>query len=75
MEEVLKSLMGLSIFVLPIWLFLHYRFKIAQAKYGLPQEEIKRLKALQVTAEHLQERVEALESILDSKVPDWRRQR
>jgi len=75
MEEVLKTLMGLSIFVIPIWLFLHYRFKIAQAKFGLPQEEIKRLKELQATAEHLQERIEALESILDNKVPDWRRRR
>ncbi len=74
MKEFLDTLMALSIIVLPIWLFLHYRLKTTQAKYGLPQEDMKRLKELQAGAVHLQERVEALESILDNKVPDWRRQ-
>ncbi len=74
MEEVIKDLGSvLLVFVLPIWLFLHYRLKINQVKYGLPDEEVRRLKDLQATATRLQERVESLESILDDCAPEWRK--
>ncbi len=73
MKELSDAVIVFTIFILPIWLFLHYRFKTAQVKYGVADEDLQRLDELQVTAAHLQERVQALESILDTKVPDWRR--
>ncbi len=60
-------------FVLPLWLFLHYRWKTARARTGLSDDDLHRLQQLQQTAVRLEERTQVLESILDDKAPDWRK--
>ena len=59
------------IFVAPIWLVLHYRAK-GRIGAGLADNEREQLQGLLVRAEKMQERVGALESILDAEVPGWR---
>ncbi|MCO4200137.1 envelope stress response membrane protein PspB [Aeromonas hydrophila] len=57
--------------VAPIWLVLHYRAK-GRIGAGLADGEREQLQGLLVRAEKMQERVGALESILDAEVPGWR---
>ena len=59
------------VFVAPIWLVLHYRAK-GRIGAGLADGEREQLQGLLVRAEKMQERVGALESILDAEVPGWR---
>ena len=47
------------LFVLPIWLWLHY-------------SEQQRLAQLADEAKRMRERIQALESILDAEHPNWR---
>lgn len=59
------------IFVAPLWLILHYRDKRrrdVQTSRSADADSV----SLQQVAEKLEQRVEALESILDSEVPGWR---
>ena len=59
------------IFVAPIWLVLHYRAK-GRIGAGLADSEREQLQGLLARTEKMQERVGALESILDAEVPGWR---
>jgi phage shock protein B len=59
------------IFVAPLWLILHYTTKRRQAQ-GLTREDEKMLSELWQLANRMESRVNSLETILDSKVPDWR---
>ncbi len=59
------------IFVAPLWLVLHYRDKrrrLDEAQRLSDDENI----SLQRYAEKLEQRVEALETILDTEAPGWR---
>lgn len=65
------SMMLFMIFVAPTWLILYYRSK-RQVSQGLSETEIRSLQNLAEKAEVMAERIETLESILDSESPDWR---
>jgi phage shock protein B len=60
------------VFVLPIWLFMHYRTK-QQVQGSLVETEREDLKLLAMSAERMLERIATLESILDDESPDWRK--
>lgn len=60
-------------FALPLWIIFHYRWKIAKAKQTLSEDDLQRLNDLQAAAARMQSRLQALETILDDKVQDWRR--
>ncbi|APE05965.1 MULTISPECIES: envelope stress response membrane protein PspB [Alteromonas] len=68
---LVMPLVVFTIFVAPIWLILHYRSK-KQVNQGLSSEEYAELSALADKAEKMSERIETLESILDSEAPEWR---
>ncbi|EFG1983177.1 envelope stress response membrane protein PspB [Escherichia coli] len=57
------------LFVLPIWLWLHYSNRSSRGE--LSQSEQQRL-ALADEAKRMRERIQALESILDAEHPNWR---
>ncbi|GGW73960.1 envelope stress response membrane protein PspB [Alteromonas halophila] len=76
MEEGILALLIMPfvifmIFVAPIWLILHYRSK-KQVSQGLSPEDYRSLKELAAKAEKMSDRIETLESILDSEAPEWR---
>lgn len=61
----------------PLWLRLHYKTQwklIESGQVGEGQVAVDRgeLSRLQRTAERLDERIDALESLLDAEVPEWR---
>jgi phage shock protein B len=58
--------------VLPIFMIMHYTTKWKAAK-GLSDEEQTTLEELWQTSQRMDSRLNALETILDSEVPDWRR--
>lgn len=60
------------IFVAPIWIIMHYRAK-NRAQASLTNDERDELERLAEAAENMRERIDTLESILDSESPDWRR--
>lgn len=60
------------VIVAPIWLILHYRSK-KQLSQGLSEDEFRTLNDLANQAEKMADRIQTLESILDSEAPEWRR--
>lgn len=58
------------LFVLPVWLWLHYNNRSAQGE--LSQSEQQRLAQLTDEARRMRERIQALEDILDAEHPNWR---
>jgi phage shock protein B len=59
------------LFVAPTWLILHYRGK-RQINKGLSENDFKDLQMLADKAEKMSERINTLETILDSETPQWR---
>ncbi len=60
----------LTLFVLPVWLWLHYNNRGANG--SLTQNEQQRLLQLTDDAKRMRERIQALEAILDAEHPNWR---
>lgn len=76
MSSMFVLLAPLSIFMLvvaPLWLVLHYRSQRRLGE-GISEDDRVNLQDLSERANTLQERVEALEAILDDSVPGWRKQ-
>jgi phage shock protein B len=59
--------------VLPFIVIMHYTTKWKATK-GLSDDEHQMLEALWKESQAMQSRVNALETILDAQVPDWRKQ-
>jgi phage shock protein B len=58
--------------VAPVWIFMHYRSK-QRAQGALSDGERLELDTLAVHADRMMDRVDTLESILDSETPGWRK--
>ncbi|MDW6213885.1 envelope stress response membrane protein PspB [Escherichia coli] len=58
------------LFVLPIWLWLHYSNRSSRGE--LAQSEQQRLVELNQDAQRMREHIQALEDILDAEHPNWR---
>jgi phage shock protein B len=58
------------LFVLPVWLWLHYNNRTASG--SLSQNEQQRLLQLTDDAKRMRERIQTLEDILDAEHPNWR---
>ena len=61
------------VIVLPVIVIMHSSTKWKATK-GLSDDEHRMLEDLWKDSQAMQSRVNALETILDSQVPDWRRQ-
>jgi phage shock protein B len=57
------------LFVLPVWLWLHYSNRSGAE---LSSSEQQRLVQLTDEAKRMRERIQALEDILDAEHPNWR---
>lgn len=77
--EIMMGLMGASLvlfilFVLPIWLFLHYRAKARrEAPAPIIGPDVAELAQIARIAERLERRLEAVETLMDAERPGWRR--
>ncbi len=58
-------------FVAPIWVVMHYTTKRREAKTLLAEEE-ESLNGLLDAADRMEERITALEKILDAEQPNWK---
>ena len=59
-------------FVLPLIIVLHYMTKWRESK-GLSREDEKMLEEIWESAQKMESRINALETILDDQAADWRR--
>ena len=59
------------IFVAPLWLIMHYTTQRRRAQ-NLTREDEKMLSDLWQIANRMESRVNSLETILDTQVPNWR---
>jgi phage shock protein B len=60
------------VLVLPLAIVMHYTTKWKATK-GLSAEDERMLEDLWEDAQRMQSRINALETILDSQVPEWRK--
>ena len=60
------------VLVMPLAIVLHYITK-GKATKGLSPEDEKMLEDLWEDAQRMQSRINALETILDAQVPEWRK--
>jgi phage shock protein B len=60
------------VIVLPLIIIMHYTTKWKATK-GLSDDEQRMLEDLWKDSQTMQSRVNALETILDNEIPDWRR--
>lgn len=58
--------------VMPMWLFMHYRYK-NRVHASLSADDQSSLDELLRTLDQLMDRVETLESILNERSPNWQR--
>lgn len=59
------------VIVAPIWIVLHYR-SLNRSSRSLNEDDRENVEQILVTVDRLTERIQALESILDSDHGDWR---
>lgn len=71
---VLSLAAFVTVLMLPLLLILHYVTKWKATK-GLSSDEQRLLEDLWRDSESMQRRLEALETILDDEVPEWRKRR
>ena len=69
---VLRIVIVFMTVVMPIIIVMHYVTKWKATK-GLSNDEQRLLEDLWKDSQSMQSRVNALETILDSEVPDWRK--
>ena len=60
-------------FVAPIWIIMHYK-SVKHSSQSLNEEERGTIDSMLATIDKLQERIQALEALLDADQPDWRSQ-
>ncbi len=70
MVEVIAVLF--VILVMPLAIIMHYVTKWKETK-GLSTEDERMLQELWDDAQRMQSRINALETILDNQVPEWRK--
>lgn len=58
--------------VAPLWLILHYRSKARDARHAVPETAAPELASLNEAAEKMEQRIAALEALLDAESPGWR---
>jgi phage shock protein B len=76
-EVIVVPFILFVLFVAPLWLWLHYREKqrLRDVAAGLAAGPSAGSAELTRTAERLEQRVAALEALLDAESPDWRKRR
>lgn len=74
-EIVFVPVILFTLFVAPIWLWLHYREKQRQREASNQGQVAAGSGELVDTASRLEQRVAALEALLDAEMPDWRKRR
>ncbi len=62
-----------AVIVAPIWIIMHYR-SVSRSSRSLNREDLERIEQMLATVDRLTDRIEVLESILDSDHRDWRAQ-
>jgi len=60
-------------FVAPVWIIMHYK-SVNRSSQSLSDEDRETIDSMLATIDKLQDRIQALEALLDVDQPDWRGQ-
>lgn len=74
-EIVFVPLILFILFVAPLWLYLHYREKHRLREAATASPAAAGNHQLSQQAERMEQRIAALEALLDAESPDWRTRR
>ena len=74
---IVAGLMGISLilfvlFVMPIWIFMHYKSRLRQQAPPAIPVQLQDAAELAAIADRMEPRVAALEAIMDAEAPGWR---
>ena len=72
-EAIFVPVILFIIFVAPIWLWLHYRERQRERDQAGKVQVVADSTGLAETAARMEQRVAALEALLDAESPDWRK--
>ena len=61
-----------TVVVAPLWIIMHYSSK-RKLRRQLSDDEHHELEILRMSAQQMQDRIQALEEILDEETPEWRK--
>ncbi len=70
-EFMIAPIILFVIFVAPVWVVMHYRFKTKMIK-GISDQELDDFEHMLEKLDKLSDRLETLEKILDEEHPSWR---
>ena len=70
-EALAVPLIVFCVFVAPIWIIFHYR-SVARSSQSLKEDDRENIDSMLATIDKLQDRIRALESLLDIEQPGWR---
>ena len=70
-EAMMVPLIVFCVFVAPIWIIMHYR-SLAKSSQSLNEDDRESIDSMLATIDQLQDRIRALESLLDVDQPGWR---
>lgn len=70
-EDLIAIPIIFMLVIAPLWLILHYSFRLKSAK-ALSRADEETLAELWRQSEKLEQRIETLETILDNEAPGWR---
>lgn len=73
-EALAVPLVVFCVFVAPIWIIMHYR-SVIRSSQSLKEEDREAIDSMLATIDRLQDRIRALESLLDIEQPGWRAHR
>lgn len=76
LAQIIAGTMGASLilfvlFVMPIWIFMHYKHR-ARLQTSAAPAAVADGAELAAAAERMEQRVMALEAIMDAEAPGWR---
>lgn len=70
-DDITAIILTITVILGPIWIFFHYATKWRAGRRLNAQDEAV-FQQLDLTARRMEQRLTALERILDAEVPDWR---
>ena len=70
-EAIATPFIVFCVFVAPLWIIMHYR-NVNRSSQSLNEDDRENIDSMLATIDKLQDRVQALESLLDIDQPGWR---
>lgn len=72
MDDNTAAIAGIGILIVPVFLFFVFLIEREKTRRQSGGADADQVRALMVTAQRMERRIESLEMLLDTEVPGWR---